>query len=112
MAKDYPIGKEALKQENDLLEMLYQVTDKFMNTPAGGSIGRSIAEEWLGTFAQLPNLNQDLIDASPAEYKAMLEEEIAASKDFKKFARKSKSGDSWVSYFDSEIKIAKDLLKG
>ena len=86
----YPNGRKALDQENDLLTILYNVTDKYKDSLPVGSVGRTIAEEWLGTFAQLPNLNRELIKAADNDYKKMLEEEIDSSKDFIKVCQKVK----------------------
>ncbi|MBL8578642.1 MAG: hypothetical protein JNK47_15565 [Mesorhizobium sp.] len=109
---DYPVGKQALQQENTLLAALFDVTDKYMRSLPTGSLGRQIAKDWRGSFKELQDLNQALIDASPTNYATMLDEEIDSSTDFLRFVRRSMMGDSWKSYFKSELKIAKALKEG
>jgi glycerate kinase len=107
----YDTGRQALRQEIELLKSLQQATDRFRESVAKDPVASLIANGWAGSFEKLQKLNADLIADSDKDFKEALTGEKELLKSYLNVAGSNGFAWSWKELFESDIKVADQLLK-
>ncbi len=111
-AKDtFAAGKQALDDENELLQILYNAANTHITKVTPGTLGHRIITDWLNSFYELRLLNEELIASNDRKYRQWLNEEIEALEIYIQTTKDHKLGKSWKRFFKGDLKIAKDLLE-
>ena len=105
----YNNSKDALKQENELLGKLLDVTNAHIKTLKPGSLGEFIAKDWAGSFSKLGKLGVE-IATDDEKFRKTLVDEITLLARLLAVTQKMGFGKSWAELFTRDIQIATYLL--
>jgi hypothetical protein len=107
----YETGREALRSEIKLLQILQQATNTFKASVAKDPVASFIANDWAGSFEKLQKLNTELIADSDKDFETALNGEKELLKSYLGVAGNSGFAGSWKELFQSDIKVVDLLLK-
>jgi hypothetical protein len=108
----YEKGREALRQENELLELLSKTTSSYLNSLSKNETAAAfIGNDWSGSFKKLQKLNNELIAEDDAAFEKAFSGEIELLEKFLAVVDGEGFAGSWTELFQKDLEIAKMMLK-